>query len=68
MVGATVIIFLLLFPFVLAMEGAFNANHELLEAAKEGKASRIKFVLEQGAYIEARNNNGVRLCNFLFSS
>lgn len=40
-------------------KGAFNANHELLKAAKEGNLARIKEVCDAGAYIEARNNNGV---------
>jgi hypothetical protein len=46
-------------PLVLAFEGAFNANHELLLAARNGDAGRIRHMIEVGAYLEARNNNGV---------
>jgi hypothetical protein len=41
-------------------EGAFNANHELLLAARNGDAGRVKHMIDSGAYLEARNNNGVR--------
>ena len=42
------------------LAGAFDATHELLEAAERGKAHRINQVLDHGAAINARNNNGVR--------
>ena len=52
--------FFIFIVFVKGFEGAFNANHELLAAAKNGNADRIQQVIKEGAYLEARNNNGVR--------
>jgi hypothetical protein len=32
----------------------------LLLAARNGDAGRVKHMIDSGAYLEARNNNGVR--------
>ena len=46
-------------PLCYALEGAYNADHALLHGAKVGDYEMVRLALEHGAFLTAKNNNGV---------